>query len=499
MVDFIRFFDIDYGIDFVYPLNWIFISPPDFPVRYAVSPDEDVVIAASVLEPRILEGGLDSIVKFFLESVTECEVKEVHVLLDAIEEGKREFRARLDSTCGEIFIFGVIEAANIKGLFCDFSEHFAKCVMGSSEEKVKAFEDLLVEIKKSSDLPGLAFDAPFVRYEHKSFDSLSTEDVLWTISVPCTAILVPQDFSVSITVGGLMGQINFLQYNSEFLDENYVDSLFRRYARNYLGDNFKIQNFKKGEYGIYAEASSETGGAVAFLRWGVPVEDGLSVVIEQVYSFPITGRYGAMKIVEKIMYEVKFTNQLLLRLFPPKSADTMFFHKKISKSSLISSEVVKPFTKQEKTSRAEECKRKLPFLKNQIDTLKMRLRLLEQDYETRLSVLESVKSSDVITSMYTFETPSKKIRHVHSKTHSPMVGDSFWERKDSAALPFSKGVSATRKWYVPRNRHEFVKLRWKVEEEIKKLKQEYQSKKSELERELKKLEHEYQECISETS
>ncbi len=501
MSNLINLFDIDYGINFACPLNWDVYFSIDSPIRFAVNPEKSIIIAASILEIDLVKRGLKAISIYIFRNVTECKVKKAYNLYNIEGNLERRFGVKIDSDCGEIYVIGKLEAFLIEGVFGNYYEYFVKCIISEDEKVAKDMEYILDTINRDRKLTGITFASPTITYIYRSLNQYREGEEMWRVSIPYTAILSPQDTSVSILIGGLMGQINFVRYPIKFIDETYLRSLIDKYASDYLGNEYELKILNQNNYELYAEAISEKNMAVVYLKWGNPIKSNDTLVIEHIFKFPITAYYGARKIIDKIINSVKYTPALIGALF---QSEFSLLNTNIPRTT--ASSIVNPNKKTSSYSNSPTrvgiksgCKNKLTFLRNEINNVKMLLRSLEHDYQTQLWALSNIKTSDIITGMYTFETPGKKLRFIQSKKFSPIMGDRFWEHKDSVYLPHSKGILATRKWVVPRNKHELKKLKWRIEEEIKRVKRDYERRKKELEQKLAELEKEYKECLEKST
>ena len=480
--------DLDYGISFFYPSHWTYVKSRDSPIRFAFDDSKSLIILASPLEYNLVEKGLRAICKWVIEKTFGVVVDDAEVNYNIEGNLSRKFEVRAVWKDSYFIVRGIIELVNIKTTFGEYNEYFMKCIISLNREIPTELEEILDMIKKSSS--GIGFNAPFKKYSHTT-NFFGFQDVLWEIEVPLNTVLIPNINSVSGTMGRLFFEIKCFSYEPRFLNDSFLEAQIQEYAGKFLyTDEFTVEIKTIEKNFMMARAVTKFGLVLLiYVNWfNMMTQAGDTAIVSvKAFSFPESAEYGAMKVILRIVGSWRIGSSLIQSMIhSPETTPIQMLTvpKKPVKRDVISTS---------KTETKDECEESKLVLLNKISNIKMLIRSLDHEYKTQIEALKAIKQSDITTGMYTFENPAGNIRFIRTKVLSPIFNDRFWEHKDMQRLN-NKTFLATRGGRVPPMRHKFVELKWKVEEEIKRLEKEYKMKRKKLEDELKMLEEKLKKC-----
>ena len=467
--------DIDYGIIFPYPHGWEFKNPPDAPVRYAVSPD------GTIVGVMVLMDNQDDLYELVGDIIIFTTGKGVERLqIKSMDRNSADVNVQYDGDERRVHL--IFEDYDVQTDNCDYEGRMVKFIISPGE--LGDDLPLLEGIRPSDSLRLIPLDSPFVEYRHRESDFSGFETEYWSIKIPCVSTILPQPLSARILVGAMPVDMEVMSYPEEFIDETLALSM--------LNTTSPADAVVERDGDVIIAVAGDNMALVKGINTGIGT---LAVNMKAVFS--PTGYYGARAILKR-MIESFSPGPGLYSILSPSAVDTATYPL-TAQSEGMYQPMNQPIStldlgaKNEGLSHQEDDCNPME-IKNRIENIRMQIRSLERSHEATIESLNAIKRSDVTTGMYTFETEAGKIRHVHTYTFSPIVGDRFWEEKDSAYLPYSRGVFATR-GLEPWNKVQVSELKWKVDEDIKREEAEFQRKMSSLREELRRLEREYEDCI----
>ncbi len=491
--------DIDYGIVLVYPKDWKYMNPSDTMLRYAIKGGQAIV--ASILPLDLVEKGLRAISSYVIKHVFSVKPTAAKVVLNYEEEGipRRTFEVVVETDSGEYLVRGIIELVSGKRGNTQYYEYFLKCIASRKEHDITQLLPLLDRVSKKNS--GIPIGTKLHIFQWLGPTPMGDVEELGFFCAPAPTIVGPTNDGVIGLLDSLTFQIRVLRFPCDLIDESFAKGELDRKITELKLSVEEVESDFADERHIVCRAISPSMIVEIHVTWGHPVVDNDTVVRVFTFTYSPSAEYGARRIINTILATWRETSSLFGKLFPyipthaPSIPSTSTIgpvtnQEKIQQTTVISIDKRKDEAERKRRMEIEECKRRIRFLKMKIDDVKQKIRLLDYDYRTKLEVLGSIKSGELITGMYTFKNPAGKTRFIHSKTRSPIVGDRFWEHKDRIYLPDNKAFYSTSKFLAPYPRHEFRELKWKVEEDRKKVEEEYRRKRKQLEEELRKLEEE---------
>ncbi len=474
--------DPDYGVVLKYPRGWVFTGFGEKGVWAVRDPNNEVGIVVVILDDLLGSLDLGKIAQFSVLKLFGQYFADVEVLERPSGESTR-FRVRVRGSDSSYILLGFSRvfdhflgdySARDTILYCVV---FDEGYLGTEAEPyiARLIANLPLLVKKELSLFGK--NVPFKRFEYVSSPMLG--GLRWSVEVPANYGLRPDIYGFEVFTDRFYVSIRAHHLFIDFKD--FVESRLLWFVQNYLElDKYVvIREVVEDDKAFYHLSDPEDLWRI-FGYWdlqnyyNLAKEEMFSIVLEKVAIYPSRIELDFLPIISRIftsfttgpywLYEDIGLLELSLNSSSNSSQIPQITPRKVEVRKTPSQ------SRKERTRNYERWRQKL----------KDDMRRL-YDWEEKLweSTFSAIKTSDIITGMYTLEDKRRKTKLVSTSNIATPSTHRFWKPKGDV-LWHSNVTVATNKFTRPPLRHEWEELKWHWTEEIKRLRQEIDKKKREI-------------------
>lgn len=475
--------DPNYGVVLKYPQGWVFTSFGEKGIWAVRDPDNEVGVIVFIVDDLLQNLGLRkiaqiSVLKLFNHYLTDVEV------LEEPTDNSGKFEARIKGPDSSYVLFGFLRTStcflnnySIKEpilLAIAYNEQYIGTELEPYIAKVMANLPLLVE--KEVSLFGK--NVPFKKFDYLS--NLTLKDLRWSVELPMNYNLRPDIYGfeaftdrvyVSIKAYHLFISFeDFVNYRISFLVQDYLKSSKYIVVQSAIEENKAFYHVSDPEdkWRIFGYWNLQS-------YYNLAKEEMFNMVLEKVAIYPSRIELDFLPIISRIftsfttgpywLYEDIGLLELSLKstISSPQTTPQKIEPPKHPKPPHKSTAPVR-------SSRYEQWRQKLR------DDMK---RLYDWEEKLWESTYSAIKTSDVITGMYSLEDKRRKTKLVYTGNIATPSTHRFWKPKKDAPW-HSNIVAATSKFTKPFPKHEWEELKWHWNEEIKRLKREIEKKKKKI-------------------